>query len=213
MENFIEVKDVCLTIKNETLLNHITCAFEKGKIYGIVGRNGSGKTLLMKSICGFIRPTSGEIVVENKRLGKDIDFIHNTGTIIETPGFVPYYSGYKNLKILADIHGKIKKQEIYDVMKQVGLDPSSKKRVGAYSLGMRQRLGIAQAVMENPEILILDEPFNGLDIHGVEEIRDYLLSLKADNKTIILSSHNDQDIKVLCDKVFTMVEGVIKISE
>ncbi len=205
----IDVQDVVLTFKNEVLLNHISYQCEKGKIHGIIGRNGSGKTLLMKCICGFIRPTAGRILVQGKEVGKEMDFIENTGIIIEAPGFIPYYSGFKNLKILAAINNRIKDSDICNAMEQVGLEPRSKKRVGQYSLGMRQRLGIAQALMENPDIIILDEPFNGLDKQGVSEIRDYLLTLKDSGKTIIMSSHNSEDIEYLCDTVMEMDYGKI----
>lgn len=209
MENMIDVRDLSLVVKGETLLDHVCYCCEKGMIHGIVGRNGSGKTLLMKCICGFIHPTEGKISVNGKRIGKEMDFIDNAGIIIEIPGFIPYYSGYKNLKILADIQGKINREQIRLAMQQVGLDSESKKRVGTYSLGMKQRLGIAQAIMEDPEIIILDEPFNGLDKQGVIEIRQFLLSLKQQNKTILLSSHNEQDIEILCDTVIEMDHGKI----
>ena len=167
MNDVITVKDLCLTIKKTEILKNITVDFAKGKIHGLIGRNGSGKTMLMKCICGFVKPTSGEITVDGKRIGKDCDFPPNIGIIIETPSFIPYYSGYKNLKLLADLNKKIKTEHIKEVMVQVGLDPESKLHVRKYSLGMRQRLGLAQAIMEDPDLLILDEPMNGLDKDGV----------------------------------------------
>ncbi len=178
-------------------------------LHGLIGRNGSGKTMLMKCICGFIKPTSGEIIVDGKQVGKDVDFPKDMGIIIETPGFIPYYSGYKNLKLLAGLNNKIGKDEIKSSMKQVGLDPELKRHVRKYSLGMRQRLGLAQAIMENPKILILDEPFNGLDKDGVKEMREYLLSYKEQGKTILICSHSAEDISVLCDTVHEMDKGVI----
>lgn len=205
----IDVQDLVLTIKKDTLLNHVSCQWEKGKIHGIIGRNGSGKTLLMKCICGFIHPTFGRIMVQGQEVGKDVDFIKNTGIIIETPGFIPYYSGFKNLKILASINHRIRDQDIRKAMEQVGLDSKLKKRVRQYSMGMRQRLGIAQALMEDPAIIILDEPFNGLDKQGVAEIREYLLGLKESGKTILLSSHNAEDISYLCDTVVEMDRGIM----
>lgn len=205
----IDVQDIVLIFKKETLLKHVSYQCEKGKIHGIIGRNGSGKTLLMKCICGFIHPTEGKIIVQGKEVGKEIDFIENTGIIIETPGFIPYHTGFKNLKILASINNKITDLDICNAMEQVGLEPKSKKRVRQYSLGMRQRLGIAQALMENPDIIILDEPFNGLDKQGVAEIREYLLQLKEQGKTILLSSHNSEDIAYLCDTVIEMDHGRI----
>ncbi len=205
--SFIQVDDIVLRFKKDVLLDHVSYQCEQGKIHGIVGRNGSGKTLLMKCICGFIRPNEGHIYVRDKEIGKDIDFTLDTGIIIETPGFIPYYSGYRNLKVLAAINNRISRKDIENAMYQVGLDPTMKKRVATYSLGMRQRLGIAQAIMEDPSLIILDEPFNGLDKHGVEEMREYFLSLKKKGKTILLTSHNTEDIEYLCDTVVEMDHG------
>ena len=205
--SFIQVNDIVLRFKKDILLDHVSYQCEQGKIHGIVGRNGSGKTLLMKCICGFIRPNEGHIYVRDKEIGKDIDFTPDTGIIIETPGFIPYYSGYRNLKVLAAINYRISRKDIENAMYQVGLDPTMKKRVATYSLGMRQRLGIAQAIMEDPSLIILDEPFNGLDKHGVEEMREYFLSLKKKGKTILLTSHNTEDIEYLCDTVVEMDHG------
>lgn len=205
--SFIQVEDIVLRFKKDVLLDHVSYQCEQGKIHGIVGRNGSGKTLLMKCICGFIRPNEGHIYVRDKEIGKDIDFTPDTGIIIETPGFIPYYSGYRNLKVLAAINNRISRKDIENAMYQVGLDPTMKKRVATYSLGMRQRLGIAQAIMEDPSLIILDEPFNGLDKHGVEEMREYFLSLKKKGKTILLTSHNTEDIEYLCDTVVEMDHG------
>ena len=205
--SFIQVNDIVLRFKKDILLDHVSYQCEQGKIHGIVGRNGSGKTLLMKCICGFIRPNEGHIYVRDKEIGKDIDFTPDTGIIIETPGFIPYYSGYRNLKVLAAINNRISRKDIENAMYQVGLDPTIKKRVATYSLGMRQRLGIAQAIMEDPSLIILDEPFNGLDKHGVEEMREYFLSLKKKGKTILLTSHNTEDIEYLCDIVVEMDHG------
>ena len=207
----IDINNIDLTIGKTNILKNITVSFDEGKIHGLIGRNGSGKTMLMKCICGFIKPTGGEITVDGKRVGKDVDFPKNMGIIIETPGFIPYYSGYKNLKLLAGLNNKISKQEIKKSMEQVGLDPDLKRHVKKYSLGMRQRLGLAQAIMENPKILILDEPFNGLDKDGVMEMREYLLSYKKQGKTILICSHSAEDISVLCDTVHEMDKG--RISE
>ncbi len=211
VENIIQVRDVNLIIGKEQILHDINVDFEKGKIHGLIGRNGSGKTMLMKCICGFVRYTSGEICVDGKRIGKDTDFPKNIGIIIETPGFIPYYSGYKNLKLLAGLKNKIGKKEIEETIELVGLDPKLKKAVRKYSLGMRQRLGMAQAIMENPDILILDEPMNGLDKEGVADMRELLMKLKEEGKTIILASHSSEDIAILCDTVHEMDKG--KLSE
>lgn len=205
----IQVKDVSLTIKKTEILRHVTVAFEKGKIHGLIGRNGSGKTMLMKCICGFVKPTEGTIIVNGKQVGKDCDFPDSVGMIIETPGFIPYYSGYKNLKLLADLRKRITGEQVKEAMRQVGLDPELKRHVRKYSLGMRQRLGLAQAIMENPELLILDEPMNGLDKEGVADMRKYLLDLKSQGKTILIASHSTEDIAVLCDTVWEMDKGVL----
>ncbi len=203
----ISIKNMSLIIKKNTILRGINANFEKGKIHGLVGRNGSGKTMLMKCICGFVRPTSGEVRVRGKLVGKEIDFPSDTGIIIEVPGFIPYYSGYKNLKLLADLNGTATKEAILDSMRRVGLEPGLKRHVRKYSLGMRQRLGLAQAIMEDPELLILDEPFNGLDKDGVEDMRKYLLDLKEQGKTILIASHTSEDIRLLCDTVSEMDKG------
>lgn len=206
----ITVKDVSLKIKKDMILKDITAEFTDGKIHGIIGRNGSGKTMLMKCICGFIKPTEGEITVAGKEIGVDCDFPESIGVIIETPEFIPYYSGFKNLKLLADIRHKITDDDIRRSMELVGLDPKLKKSVKKYSLGMRQRLGLAQAVMENPDLLILDEPMNGLDKDGVGDMRRYLLNLKEQGKTILIASHSAEDIDVLCDTVVEMDKGMME---
>lgn len=207
----IEVKNVSLRIGKTDILKSLNISFEKGKIHGLIGRNGSGKTMLLKCICGFVKPTDGEITVDGKRIGKDCDFPDSVGIIIETPGFIPYYSGYKNLKLLADLNKKITGNEIKKSMEQVGLDPDLKRHVRKYSLGMRQRLGLAQAIMENPEILILDEPMNGLDKDGVEDIREYLKSYRDQGKTILIASHSAEDIEILCDTVCEMNKGILSV--
>lgn len=209
MTNAIEINNLSLIIKKNEILKKINISFEKGRIHGLIGRNGSGKTMLMKCICGFIRPTEGEIIVNEKRIRKDCDFPDSVGIIIETPGFIPYYSGYKNLKLLADINNKISKEQIKSAMNQVGLDPDLKRHVKKYSLGMRQRLGLAQAIMENPDLLILDEPMNGLDKDGVADMRKYLLDLKKQGKTILIASHSTEDIEILCDTVCEMDKGIL----
>ena len=188
----------------EDVLIDVNLTVPPGKIVGLVGTNGSGKTVFMKCICGFLRPDKGKITVGGDRIGKDRDFPESIGIIIETPGFLPNVSGYKNLKILASLKGKIGKREILDVLEAVGLSANMHKTVKKYSLGMRQRLGLAQAIMEDPEVLILDEPFNGLDKNTVEEMRRLLLELKDKGKAILLASHNTADIAELCDEVLEM---------
>ena len=209
MECMIEIENLSLTMKKQVILSDINLTFEKGKIHGLIGRNGSGKTMLMKCILGFIRPSQGTIWVDHKRIGKEVDFPPHTGVIIETPGFIPHYSGYKNLKVLAELNGKIDRGQIIHTMELVGLNPNLRRPIKKYSLGMRQRLGIAQAIMESPDILILDEPMNGLDKHGVEDMRKLLVQLKEEGTTILVASHNPLDIEILCDEVYEMDAGAI----
>lgn len=210
MEYAVTVKNLTKKFKDVTVLSNITIEFEKGKIHGLIGRNGSGKTMLMKCICGLVPYKIGEITVNGKVVGREIDIPENIGVIIETPGFLPNYSGLNNLKFLAKISGKIGNDEIINAIKSVGLDPNDKKKVGKYSLGMRQRLGLAQAIMENPDILILDEPMNGLDKDGVQDMRQYLLDLKSQGKTILIASHSAEDIDALCDTVCEMEKGELQ---
>lgn len=211
MENIIEVCGVNKYFGEEHVLKDVSHTFEKGKIHGIVGNNGSGKTVLMKCICGFLKPDSGVIFVNHKQVGKETDFPEDIGIIIETPGFLPHLSGTQNLKILASLQKKANALTIRTVLEQVGLDPDMKKPVGKYSLGMRQRLGFAQALMEDPSLLILDEPLNGLDKHGVVHIRNVIKGLRAEGKTVILASHNQVDIDELCDTVCEMDAGVLTV--
>ena len=207
--NLVEVKGVSKQFKNQTALKETTISFEEGKIHGIVGMNGSGKTVFLKLLCGLLCPTTGTITVSGKVLGKDRDFAPNTGILIETPSFLPYKSGMGNLWDLASIQHIVGKEKIVETMRTVGLDPASKKWVGKYSLGMRQRLGIAQAIMEEPSLLLLDEPMNGLDKRGCEDMRTLFSGLRNTGKTIILASHIAEDIQVLCDTVCEMENGVL----
>ena len=210
METIIEIQHLHKSFEGIHVLDDVNMKIEKGKIYGIIGRNGSGKTVLFKSICGFYPVEKGSIRVRDLYLEKSSKVPENIGIIIETPGFLPNYSGYKNLEFLYCINNKKDKNKILHAIEQVGLDPQLKRHVGKYSLGMRQRLGIAQAIMEDPDLLILDEPMNGLDNQGVEDIRKLLLALKEQGKTILIASHNREDIDVLCDHVWEMDKGVAK---
>ena len=212
-KNIITVRNATKRFGEETVLQDVTVEFERGKIHGIIGRNGSGKTMLFKCICGLITLSSGEIMVNNKKIGKDTDVPERVGMIIESPGFLLNYSGYGNLRLLASINHCIGKADIYDALEKVGLEAHSRKHVRKYSLGMRQRLGIAQAIMENPELLIFDEPFNGLDNQGVEDMRELFLSLKEEGKTILIASHNAEDIEILCDYVYRMETGKLMSRE
>lgn len=213
MTDVIVIDKLTKSFKGKTVLEDVNMRLQEGRIYGIVGDNGSGKTVLLKLICGFMKPDSGTVTVNGKVIGKDADFPENTGIIIEAPGFLPNYSGMKNLEYLASIRGKIGKEQIESAMKTVGLDPSSKLRVGKYSLGMKQRLGIAQAIMEDQQLLILDEPMNALDKDAVKEMRRLFLSFKASGKTMLIVSHNEGDISTLCDEVYEFDGAKIKNRE
>ena len=209
MGAYISVNHVTKKFKEATVLNDVNVEFKKAEIHGLIGRNGSGKTMLMKCICGLVPITKGTIIINQKQIGKDVQIPDNIGAIIETPGFLPSYSGYQNLLFLSKVKGTISKEQIKQSIRKVGLNPEDKKPVGKYSLGMRQRLGLAQAIMENPELLILDEPMNGLDKEGVSDMRTLLLELKEQGKTILIASHSTEDIEILCDTVCKMDKGVL----
>lgn len=209
MNTVVDIKNVTKQYGANKVLKDVSMTCETGKIYGLIGRNGSGKTVLLKCVCGLVIPTSGEVSVWGQSVGKDVDFPENIGFIIESPGFLLQESGLSNLKHLASIRGKIGIDEIRESMNTVGLDPDLKLHVGKYSMGMRQRLGIAQAIMEKSKLLILDEPMNGLDNQGVEHIRSVLLSLKEQGVTIVLASHFKEDISYLCDEVYEMDAGIL----
>lgn len=203
MSEIVKVENVTKYFKQEKVLDDVNMNLETGHIYGIVGKNGAGKTVLFKIIAGFIKPSSGKVTVAGKIIGVDRDFPDSLGLIIETPGFLSQYNAYQNLLYLANINNKISKEDIKESIRMVGLDPDSNKKVGKFSLGMRQRLGIAQAIMENPNLIILDEPMNGLDKKGIEDVKELLLKLKGDGKTILMASHYAEDMEI-CDEVFQM---------
>ena len=210
MEQFlIEVKNVSKSFKGIPVLNDINITCRSGKIYGIIGYNGSGKTVLFKCICGFLHVDSGEISVNGRVMGKEMDMLEHAGIIIEEPGYIRNLSGYRNLEYLYRITHKKDPAVIHSIMLKVGLDPQSRKKVCHYSLGMRQRLAIAQATMEDQAILILDEPMNGLDREGVAEMRKFFLEQKERGKLILLASHNKDDIELLCDEVYEMNHGIL----
>lgn len=208
MEQLI-VKNVSQKFKDKELFSDVNLELSSGHIYGLVGDNGSGKTILMKSILGLIPLNTGEVWMDSNRIGKDIEFSLNTGFLIEVPSFILDYNQYQNLKLLSDINGKIEKQGILNAIESVGLDPNNKEKVRNFSLGMKQRLGVAQAIMEDPELLILDEPMNSLDKSGVILIRELIMSLKQEGRIILITSHNSDDIDYLCDYVFEIKEGSI----
>ena len=194
----------------QEVLRNINLSCEKGSITGIIGRNGSGKTVLFKCLCGLLMPDDGEIYINNIKQNGNLNFYGQIGAIIETPSFLKQYSALKNLKLLYCIQKPWNRAIVEKYIKLVGLDPKSKKVVGKYSLGMKQRLAIAQAIMEGQNILILDEPMNGLDNQGVEDIRKLLLQLKKAGKTILLASHNKEDFLALCEQVYEMDNGILK---
>ena len=209
METMIELKDVNKTIKQQVILDHVSLRLPKGGIYGFVGRNGSGKSMLFKAICGFISVDSGSIIVDHKRIGEEIDFPMNMGVIIEKPALIPYMTGMDNLRYLASIQKKITQDRIAATMQLVGLDPLSKKKVRAYSLGMKQRFAIAQAMMEEPDILILDEPMNALDQQAASLVKDLLKQEKDRNCTILICSHISGDLEELSDQLYRIENGAV----
>ena len=210
LEDIIIVKDLSKSFSGRKVLNSISVSFKSGKIYGIVGRNGSGKSVFFKILCGLMCPDSGSVSINGKLIGKDEDFPQDVGAIIEAPGFLPRWSGFQNLRYLASLRNLVSDKEIRNTFLVTGLDPDDRKPVGKYSLGMKQRLGIAQAIMEDPQVLILDEPMNGLDYEGVCQMRDLFLQLRSKGKTIIIASHSQEDITFLCDEVYRMDAGVLK---
>lgn len=209
MSDYIQLTNISKTFGKQTVLQPLTMGFEEGMIHGIIGQNGSGKTVLMKMILGILQPTTGTVIVGDKRIGKDVDFPESAGAIIETIEFIPYMSAYQNLADIAAMRGNLSKTQIKEVLEMVGLGNVGRKHVSKFSMGMRQRLAIAQAVMESPKLLILDEPMNGMDEKGVEEMRRLILERKAAGTTIILSSHNIEDIRILCDQVYRIDAGVV----
>lgn len=206
---YLEIKNICKTIGSAEILKHINLEMERGKIYGLRGKNGSGKTMLMRTICGLILPTEGEIVIDGETLGKDISFPRSIGALIENPGFIADYSGMKNLEVLASIQNHIKKEDIAACMEELGLDPNDKKKFKKYSLGMKQKLGIIAAVMENPDLIILDEPLNALDEKTVNTVKEILLRHKAREALIIISCHDREELEFLSDEIFCIEAGEI----
>lgn len=209
MEKVIEVTNISKTFSGRKVLDNVSISVQRGSICGLVGRNGCGKTVLMKCICGFIVPETGQIKLLGKKVSRKKMPTDNIGIIIENPGFMEDETAMKNLQYLAKLNNRIGKKQVEEAIIRVGLDPKEKKKVKNYSLGMKQRLAIAQAIMEEQDVIILDEPMNGLDIEGVKQVRQLLLELKNEGKTILLASHNSEDIRHLCDKVYRMDAGKI----
>lgn len=206
----IIIKNATRDIKGVRVLDNINLELDRGGIYGFIGSNGSGKTMLFRAICGLIKLTEGEIEVFSKKIRQDVSFPESLGVIIESIGFWDEYTGFENLYLLSRIKKVIGKKEIRETLTRVGLNPKDKRTYKKYSLGMKQRLGIAEAIMEKPELLVLDEPTNALDDEGVETVRNILFEEKERGATILIASHNKEDISILCDRIFKMTEGRLK---
>lgn len=206
----IKVNHVTKTIKDNMILNDINLEMESGKIYGFVGINGSGKTMLMRMIAGLIRPTEGTVSVDGKELHKEISFPPDMGIIIEKPELLNHLTGLENLKLLAGIKKKVTEEQMKGFLKQFGLDPNDKRPLRKYSLGMKQKIGIIQAIMEDPQLLIVDEPFNALDEGTVELLRKLFDEYRQQGKLIIMTSHHSEDIELLCDEIIYMQDGRVK---
>ena len=207
---YIKITDVNKTIKKAPILRDINLEFTGGKVYGLRGKNGSGKTMLMRAICGLITPDSGIIDIDGKILGKDISFPESIGVLIENPAFIGNYTGFKNLKVLASIQNRIGDEQIRKALEDIGLDPDDKRTYRKYSLGMKQKLGIAAAVMENPDIIILDEPINALDDSGTEQVRQILMKHKLRGALIIIACHDADELEFLSDEIIEIAEGKIQ---
>ncbi|AEB06497.1 ABC transporter related protein [Coriobacterium glomerans PW2] len=210
---YIEVDSYCKSIKGVTVLENISCGFERGRVYGLRGKNGSGKTMLLRALSGLIFPTSGCVRIGGKRLGKDMPFPESIGLLIENPSFLAKYTGAKNLELIAGLRGVIGREEIARAMRSVGLDPDDKRHYRKYSLGMKQRLGIACAIMEKPDILLLDEPINALDPTGVAQVEQVLARARERGAVAIVACHDMEELRLLADEILTLAEGRITDSE
>lgn len=206
---YIRLKNVTKKIKQDILLDHISLEFRGGKVYGLQGKNGSGKTMLMRAVCGLITLSDGEIDIDGEILHKDISFPRNIGALLENPSFLNGYTGLENLKLLADIQGGIEEKELRDCLAKVGLDADDKRVYRKYSLGMKQKLGIAAAVMGSPDIVILDEPINAIDEAGVEKVREILRGLKERGSVIIVACHDREELELLSDEIIKISKGRI----
>ncbi len=207
----LEIKGLTKKFKQRTVLRDINLSLKFGNIYGFIGANGSGKSVFFKTICGFLKPDKGTVTVNGKMIGKEIDFLPSLGVVIEKPGFIENYNQFDNLKYLAQINNIIDDKKIIEVIHRVELDINNKEKVKTFSLGMRQRLAIAQAIMEDQKIIILDEPFNGLDKNGCNQIKNLLMELKSPDRLILLTSHIEGDIDSLSDYIFEFSDGKISL--
>lgn len=209
MGTVVRLEDYCKSFKSAEVLKNINLTLESGKVIGLKGKNGSGKTMLMRAISGLILPTSGKVYINDKELGRQISFPPSIGILIENPSFISNYTGFKNLKILASIQNRISDDEVRDAIRKVGLDPDDKRTFKKYSLGMKQRLGIAAAIMERPDIVILDEPINALDEAGAGLIKGLLDELKANGSLIIIACHDTEELNYLSDEIYEIYDGEI----
>lgn len=209
MGTVVRLEDYCKSFKSAEVLKNINLTLESGKVIGLKGKNGSGKTMLMRAISGLILPTSGKVYINDKELGRHISFPPSIGILIENPSFISNYTGFKNLKILASIQNRISDDEIRNAIRKVGLDPDDKRTFKKYSLGMKQRLGIAAAIMERPDIVILDEPINALDEAGAGLIKGLLDELKANGSLIIIACHDTEELNYLSDEIYEIYDGEI----
>ena len=209
MGTVVRLEDYCKSFKSAEVLKNINLTLESGKVIGLKGKNGSGKTMLMRAISGLILPTSGKVYINDKELCRHISFPPSIGILIENPSFISNYTGFKNLKILASIQNRISDDEIREAIREVGLDPDDKRTFKKYSLGMKQRLGIAAAIMERPDIVILDEPINALDEAGAGLIKGLLDELKANGSLIIIACHDTEELNYLSDEIYEIYDGEI----
>ena len=203
----ISIENVSKKIQGATVLDNVNLRMESGNIYGLLGRNGSGKTMLMRAICGLIRPTEGKIMIDGAQQWKDFSFPSDLGMLIETPTFLPEFTGFENLEMLSSIRKKASRNDVRDTIARVGLMPDDKRVTRKYSLGMRQRLGIACAIMEHPQLIVLDEPFNGLDVDGYELVKSIILEEKRKGALIILACHSREDLEDLSDVIYKVEQG------
>lgn len=207
----IDANDLSKRFKENLILNNISLKVSSGQIVGISGSNGAGKSILLRILCGFLRADSGQVSVWGQKIGREIEFPNKTGILIDGPGFISHLSGFRNLKLLAMIRNEIDDDQVRQTMTLVGLDANNKTAVGKYSTGMRQRLGLAQALMERPNLLILDEPTSGIDRAGTAEIQSLIQQLASEGKTIVLTSHSAQELKDICDQVYELEQGELQV--
>lgn len=210
---YVEVKSYSKVVKGASVLNDVTCSFERGRVYGLQGKNGSGKTMLLRALSGLIFPTSGCVEIDGKRLGTDISFPESLGLLIESPAFIEKYTGLKNLELIASLKRVAGRKEVCEALHRIGLDASDKRHYRKYSLGMKQRLGIACAIMEKPDILLLDEPLNALDPSGVECVEKILDEEKQRGALVVVACHDADELRLLADEIFTLEGGRIVSSE